>query len=128
MNLFLVCVTLTTLDISGNNICDIDGMVSELETYFSATSIVITYSDQTCHCSASVSSADHQVCREVYPGRWAVECWHGYYLDKASGSCVAACASGYVYDTASATCVSSSSAVDDAIRCQVCEGHSTMMP
>ncbi|GKT19086.1 hypothetical protein ADUPG1_011439, partial [Aduncisulcus paluster] len=99
-----------------------------LETYFSATSIVITYSDQTCHCSASVSSADHQVCREVYPGRWAVECWHGYYLDKASGSCVAACASGYVYDTASATCVSSSSAVDDAIRCQVCEGHSTMMP
>ncbi|GKT33310.1 hypothetical protein ADUPG1_007263, partial [Aduncisulcus paluster] len=119
--------TLTTLDISGNNICDIDGMVSELQAKFTALSSV-TYSDQTCHCSASVSSADHQVCREVYPGRWAVECWHGYYLDKASGSCVAACASGYVYDTASATCVSSSSAVDDAIRCQVCEGHSTMMP
>ncbi|GKT33008.1 Acidic leucine-rich nuclear phosphoprotein 32 like protein, partial [Aduncisulcus paluster] len=118
---------LTTLDISGNNICDIDGMVSELQAKFTALSSV-TYSDQTCHCSASVSSADHQVCREVYPGRWAVECWHGYYLDKASGSCVAACASGYVYDTASATCVSSSSAVDDAIRCQVCEGHSTMMP
>ncbi|GKT13231.1 Acidic leucine-rich nuclear phosphoprotein 32 like protein, partial [Aduncisulcus paluster] len=75
---------LTTLDISDNNICDIEGMVDELETYFS-TGISITYSDQTCHCSASVSSAAHQVCREVYPDRWAVECWNGYYLDKASG-------------------------------------------
>ncbi|GKT16252.1 Acidic leucine-rich nuclear phosphoprotein 32 like protein, partial [Aduncisulcus paluster] len=120
--------TLATLDISGNNICDIDGMVDELETYFSATSIAITYSDQVCKCSASVSSADHQVCREVYPGRWAVECWHGYYLDKASGSCVAVCDSGYEYDTSSETCVTAASSVDDAIRCQVCERHSTMMP
>ncbi|GKT24732.1 hypothetical protein ADUPG1_012828, partial [Aduncisulcus paluster] len=100
---------LTTLDISDNNICDIEGMVDELETYFS-TGISITYSDQTCHCSASVSSSDHQVCREVYPDRWAVECWNGYYLDKSTGTCVEATDSS------------------DIIRCQVCERHSNMKP
>ncbi|GKT36117.1 Acidic leucine-rich nuclear phosphoprotein 32 like protein, partial [Aduncisulcus paluster] len=119
---------LTTLDISDNNICDIEGMVSALETHFSSASISITYSDQTCNCSASVSSANHQVCREVYPNRWAVECWNGYYLDKASGECVAACDSGYEYDTTTETCVSSSSSIDDAIRIQVCERHSNMKP
>ncbi|GKT24918.1 hypothetical protein ADUPG1_012881, partial [Aduncisulcus paluster] len=101
---------LTTLDISGNSICDIDGMVDELETYFTSSSISITSSDQTCHCSASVSSSDHQVCREVYPDRWAVECWNGYYLDKSTRECVEATDSS------------------DIIRCQLCERHSTMMP
>ncbi|GKT27515.1 hypothetical protein ADUPG1_000069, partial [Aduncisulcus paluster] len=117
---------LTTLDISDNNICDIEGIVSQLQTEFPTLSS-ITYSDQTCNCSASVSSANHQVCREVYPNRWAVECWNGYYLDKASGECVAACDSGYEYDTTTETCVSSSSSIDDAIRIQVCERHSNMM-
>ncbi|GKT36817.1 hypothetical protein ADUPG1_009715, partial [Aduncisulcus paluster] len=78
---------LTTLDISDNNICDIEGIVSQLQTEFPTLS-TLTYSDQTCHCSASVSSAAHQVCREVYPDRWAVECWNGYYLDNASGECL----------------------------------------
>ncbi|GKT28935.1 hypothetical protein ADUPG1_000947 [Aduncisulcus paluster] len=90
--------TLTTLDISGNSICNIDNVVSALQTKFTNLSSV-TYSDQTCHCSASVSSSSFQVCREVYPDRWAVECWNGYYLDKASGECVAACPSGTVLDT-----------------------------
>ncbi|GKT35147.1 hypothetical protein ADUPG1_008365, partial [Aduncisulcus paluster] len=121
---------LTTLDISGNNICDIEeGMVSALESNFTTLSS-ITYSDQTCNCSASVSSSSYQVCREVYPNQWAVECWNGYYLDKASGDCVAACDSGYELDTSTTpySCVSVSTSVDDAIRVQVCEGHSNMMP
>ncbi|GKT34470.1 hypothetical protein ADUPG1_007820, partial [Aduncisulcus paluster] len=86
--------TLTTLDISGNSICNIDNVVSALQTKFTNLSSV-TYSDQTCHCSASVSSSSFQVCREVYPDRWAVECWNGYYLDKTTGSCVKACDIGY---------------------------------
>ncbi|GKT27846.1 Acidic leucine-rich nuclear phosphoprotein 32 like protein, partial [Aduncisulcus paluster] len=121
---------LTTLDISDNNICDIEGMVDELETYFS-TGISITYSDQTCHCSASVSSSDHQVCREVYPDRWAVECWNGYYLDKASGECLEVCAGGSEIDTSSGSppypCITAASDVDDSIRVQVCERHTNMM-
>ncbi|GKT29133.1 hypothetical protein ADUPG1_005168, partial [Aduncisulcus paluster] len=100
--------TLTTLDISGNSICNIDNVVSALQTKFTNLSSV-TYSDQTCHCSASVSSSSFQVCREVYPDRWAVECWNGYYLDKTTGSCVEA-----------STEVAS-------VRCQVCEQHSNMM-
>ncbi|GKT35632.1 Acidic leucine-rich nuclear phosphoprotein 32 like protein, partial [Aduncisulcus paluster] len=100
---------LTTLDISDNNICDIEGIVSQLQTEFPTLS-TLTYSDQTCHCSASVSSAAHQVCREVYPDRWAVECWNGYYLDKSTRECVEA------------------TDYSDIIRCQVCEGHSNMMP
>ncbi|GKT37361.1 hypothetical protein ADUPG1_010161, partial [Aduncisulcus paluster] len=118
---------LTTLDISGNNICDIEGMVSALQSNFPTLSS-ITYSDQTCHCSASVSSSSYQVCREVYPDQWAVECWNGYYLDKSTGECVAACDSGFELDTESGTCVYMSASVDDAIRVQVCEGHSNMMP
>ncbi|GKT13627.1 Acidic leucine-rich nuclear phosphoprotein 32 like protein, partial [Aduncisulcus paluster] len=118
---------LTTLDISGNNICDIEGMVSALQSNFSTLSS-ITYSDQTCHCSASVSSSSYQVCREVYPDQWAVECWNGYYLDKSTGECVSACDSGSELNTESGTCVSVSASVDDAIRVQVCEGHSNMMP
>ncbi|GKT31601.1 hypothetical protein ADUPG1_005998, partial [Aduncisulcus paluster] len=120
--------TLTTLDISSNSICNIDNVVSALQTKFTNLSSVI-YSDQSCHCSASVSSTDHQVCREVYSNRWAVECWNGYYLDKASGECVAACSSGTVLDTSTTpdSCVSTTSAVDDAIRVQVCERHSNMI-
>ncbi|GKT33487.1 hypothetical protein ADUPG1_007376, partial [Aduncisulcus paluster] len=92
----------------------------------------ITYSDQTCHCTASVSSSDHQVCREVYPDRWAVECWNGYYLDKASGECLEVCASGYELDSPTGTppysCTTAASDVDDSIRLQVCERHSNMKP
>ncbi|GKT28189.1 hypothetical protein ADUPG1_000492, partial [Aduncisulcus paluster] len=124
-------VVLTTLDISGNSICDIDGMVDELETYFASSSISITSSDQTCHCSASVSSAAHQVCREVYPDRWAVECWNGYYLDKASGECLEVCASGSELDSPNGTppysCITAASDVDDSIRVQVCERNPNMM-
>ncbi|GKT23570.1 hypothetical protein ADUPG1_012470, partial [Aduncisulcus paluster] len=123
---------LTTLDISNNSICDIEGMVSELSTYFGAGLGSITYSDQTCHCTASVSSSDHQVCREVYPDRWAVECWNGYYLDKASGECLEVCASGYELDSPTGTppysCTTAASDVDDSIRLQVCERHSNMKP
>ncbi|GKT32844.1 hypothetical protein ADUPG1_006901, partial [Aduncisulcus paluster] len=119
---------LTTLDISNNSICDIEGMVGELSTYFGAGLSSITYSDQTCHCTASVSSSDHQVCREVYPDRWAVECWNGYYLDKASGECLEVCASGYELDSPTGTppysCTTAASDVDDSIRLQVCERHS----
>ncbi|GKT27843.1 Acidic leucine-rich nuclear phosphoprotein 32 like protein, partial [Aduncisulcus paluster] len=118
---------LTTLNISDNNICDIEGIVSQLQTEFPTLS-TLAYSDQTCYCSASVSSSDHQVCREVYPDQWAVECWNGYYLDKSTGECVAACDSGSELDTESGTCVYMSASVDDAIRVQVCEGHSNMMP
>ncbi|GKT16047.1 Acidic leucine-rich nuclear phosphoprotein 32 like protein, partial [Aduncisulcus paluster] len=121
---------LTTLDISDNNICDIEGIVSQLQTEFPTLS-TLTYSDQTCHCSASVSSSDHQVCREVYPDRWAVECWNGYYLDKASGACFEVCASGSELDTSSGTppysCITAASDVDDSIRLQVCERHTNMM-
>ncbi|GKT33102.1 hypothetical protein ADUPG1_007110, partial [Aduncisulcus paluster] len=121
---------LTTLDISDNNICDIEGIVSQLQTEFPTLS-TLTYSDQTCHCSASVSSSDHQVCREVYPDRWAVECWNGYYLDKASGECLEVCASGSELDTSSGTppytCITAASDVDDSIRVQVCERHTNMM-
>ncbi|GKT35247.1 Acidic leucine-rich nuclear phosphoprotein 32 like protein, partial [Aduncisulcus paluster] len=53
---------LTTLDISSNNICDIDNVVTDLQSKFTNLSTLI-YSDQTCHCSASVSSSAHQVCR-----------------------------------------------------------------
>ncbi|GKT19573.1 hypothetical protein ADUPG1_011530, partial [Aduncisulcus paluster] len=122
---------LTTLDISDNNICDIEGIVSQLQTEFPTLS-TLTYSDQTCHCSASVSSAAHQVCREVYPDRWAVECWNGYYLDKASGECLEVCASGSELDTSSGTppysCITAASDVDDSIRVQVCERHTNMKP
>ncbi|GKT27626.1 hypothetical protein ADUPG1_013934, partial [Aduncisulcus paluster] len=121
--------TLASLDISGNSICDIDNVVVDLLTKFTSLTLSsLTYSDQTCHCSASVSSLSHQVCREIYPDRWAVECWNGYYLDKSTGDCVAACDSGSELDTESGTCVSVSASVDDAIRVQVCEGHSNMMP
>ncbi|GKT27844.1 Acidic leucine-rich nuclear phosphoprotein 32 like protein, partial [Aduncisulcus paluster] len=102
--------TLATLDISGNNICDIDGMVDELETYFSATSIAITYSDQTCNCTMRITSASHEVCREVYPDRWDVECWKGYYYDVDNESCVEA------------------TATEDILRCQVCERNSKTRP
>ncbi|GKT33195.1 hypothetical protein ADUPG1_007182, partial [Aduncisulcus paluster] len=104
-----------------------EGMVSALQSNFPTLSS-ITYSDQTCHCSASVSSSSYQVCREVYPDQWAVECWNGYYLDKSTGECVSACDSGSELNTESGTCVSVSASVDDAIRVQVCEGHSNMMP
>ncbi|GKT37377.1 Acidic leucine-rich nuclear phosphoprotein 32 like protein, partial [Aduncisulcus paluster] len=121
---------LTTLDISDNNICDIEGIVSQLQTEFPTLS-TLTYSDQTCHCSAPVSSSDHQVCREVYPDRWAVECWNGYYLDKASGECLEVCASGSELDTSSGTppysCTTAASDVDDSICLQVCERHTNMM-
>ncbi|GKT27627.1 hypothetical protein ADUPG1_013934, partial [Aduncisulcus paluster] len=120
--------TLTLLDISDNSICDIEGMLSALYTHFSSTSIQIIYSNQTCKCSAPVSSSLHQVCREVYPDRWDVECWNGYYLDEASGECVAVCDSGYVFDKIGETCETTTSPVDDAVRVQVCEGHSTMKP
>ncbi|GKT33304.1 hypothetical protein ADUPG1_007260, partial [Aduncisulcus paluster] len=99
---------LTTLDISSNNICDIDNVVTDLQSKFTNLSTLI-YSDQTCHCSASVSSSAHQVCREVYPDRWAVECWNGYYLDKSTGTCV---------ETTDSS---------DIIRCQVCERNPNMM-
>ncbi|GKT31770.1 hypothetical protein ADUPG1_006129, partial [Aduncisulcus paluster] len=122
---------LTTLDISDNNICDIEGIVSQLQTEFPTLS-TLTYSDQTCHCSASVSSSDHQVCREVYPDQWAVECWNGYYLDKASGECLEVCTSGSELDTSIGTppysCTTATSDVNDSIRLQVCERHSNMMP
>ncbi|GKT28165.1 hypothetical protein ADUPG1_000475, partial [Aduncisulcus paluster] len=121
---------LTTLDISDNNICDIEGIVSQLQTEFPTLS-TLKYSDQTCHCSASVSSAAHQVCREVYPDRWAVECWNGYYLDNASGECLEVCASGSELDTSSGTppytCITAASDVDDSIRLQVCERNPNMM-
>ncbi|GKT36458.1 hypothetical protein ADUPG1_009423, partial [Aduncisulcus paluster] len=101
--------TLTTLDISGNSICNIDNVVSALQTKFTNLSSV-TYSDQTCHCSASVSSSSFQVCREVYPDRWVVECWNGYYLDKTTGSCVKACDIGYAAnENGECTFISSSS-------------------
>ncbi|GKT35188.1 hypothetical protein ADUPG1_002942, partial [Aduncisulcus paluster] len=77
------------------------------------------------------SSAAHQVCREVYPDRWAVECWNGYYLDKASGECLEVCASGSELDTSSGTppysCITAASDVDDSIRVQVCERNPNMM-
>ncbi|GKT28079.1 hypothetical protein ADUPG1_000410, partial [Aduncisulcus paluster] len=101
-----------------------------MQTEFPTLS-TLTYSDQTCHCSASVSSAAHQVCREVYPDRWAVECWNGYYLDNASGECLEVCASGSELDTSSGTppytCITAASDVDDSIRLQVCERNPNMM-
>ncbi|GKT33312.1 hypothetical protein ADUPG1_007264, partial [Aduncisulcus paluster] len=121
---------LDVLDISDNSICDIDGMIYMLGNYY-GTIDLMPY-NQTCHCSASVSSAAHQVCREVYPDRWAVECWNGYYLDKASGECLEVCASGSELDTSSGTppytCITAASDVDDSIRVQVCERHSNMKP
>ncbi|GKT35248.1 Acidic leucine-rich nuclear phosphoprotein 32 like protein, partial [Aduncisulcus paluster] len=113
---------LTTLDISSNNICDIDNVVTDLQSKFTNLSTLI-YSDQTCHCSASVSSSAHQVCREVYPDRWAVECWNGYYLDESTGECVEACGSqGY----SSGACVGTP--ISDDMILSVCANHPTMMP
>ncbi|GKT34788.1 hypothetical protein ADUPG1_008077, partial [Aduncisulcus paluster] len=39
-------------------------------------------------CSLYLSEEDHQVCTEVYSGRYAAECEDGYYYDEATYSCV----------------------------------------
>ncbi|GKT33220.1 hypothetical protein ADUPG1_007200, partial [Aduncisulcus paluster] len=98
---------LVSLDISNNYICDIDGVVSVLSENLSLDTLIS--SAQTCKCTAPVSFADHQVCREVYPDRWAVECWNGYYYNKFSGSCVKATTDSNV------------------TRCSVCERKDNMM-
>ncbi|GKT35724.1 hypothetical protein ADUPG1_008824, partial [Aduncisulcus paluster] len=100
---------LTTLDISSNNICDIDNVVTDLQSKFTNLSTLI-YSDQTCHCSATLTSSDHEVCREAYPDRWTVECWDGFYLDMTTMECVEA-----ITD-------------DEILRAEVCRREPNMMP
>ncbi|GKT27361.1 hypothetical protein ADUPG1_013792 [Aduncisulcus paluster] len=86
---------LAYLDLRNNNICDIDGLVPMFHGKFSSTgkkgkSLKFLHSGQTCHCSSPVSSARYQVCREVAPGRWAVECWKGYYYSEKESACLPA--------------------------------------
>ncbi|GKT35343.1 hypothetical protein ADUPG1_008520 [Aduncisulcus paluster] len=83
---------LSTLVLDNNLICDPDGVSSVLkDSSFFGSSLNLSIEDQTCMCSMPVSFSNHQVCRQVSPGRWNVECWKGYYYDEATKSCEMHC-------------------------------------
>ncbi|GKT23579.1 hypothetical protein ADUPG1_012471, partial [Aduncisulcus paluster] len=100
--------TLTSLNISGNSICDIDNVVSRLQSYFTNLSSIVSHEQSTCPCYDSefgtdVSFSAHKTCRQRSDGEFQVECWHGYFLDKTTNTCVKA------------------KTTEESIRCQVCE-------
>ncbi|GKT22526.1 hypothetical protein ADUPG1_012146 [Aduncisulcus paluster] len=125
--------TLTSLDISGNSICDIDNAISMLQSYFTNTVAIVSSGQSTCPCSDSGSTvlfSSHKTCRQRSDGKYQVECWHGYYLDKETNYCVKACPTGYSLDPSDSTgetcIVDAGVTVDNTVRCQVCERKANM--
>ncbi|GKT27934.1 hypothetical protein ADUPG1_000294, partial [Aduncisulcus paluster] len=120
--------SLTSLNISGNSICDINSVVMSFQSYFTNLTALTASNQSTCPCSESgtdVSFFAHKTCRQRSDGDYQVECWHGYYLDKNTNTCIKACTSGYSVnpsDITGETCAEDLGVEDDnVIRCQVCE-------
>ncbi|GKT15647.1 hypothetical protein ADUPG1_010758, partial [Aduncisulcus paluster] len=98
------------------------------QSYFTNLTTLTASNQSTCPCSESgtdVSFFAHKTCRQRSDGDYQVECWHGYYLDKNTNTCIKACTSGYSVnpsDITGETCAEDLVVEDDnVIRCQVCE-------
>ncbi|GKT33106.1 hypothetical protein ADUPG1_007113, partial [Aduncisulcus paluster] len=116
--------TLTTLNLSNNNICDSTNVGDELSTYFTASGFSLDISGtQNCPCSTIPSFLNHEVCRynpHIEPPSWVVRCWNGYYYDFNQNICVKACPIGE--SLSGSTCVTDSNVIaHNDIRCRVCE-------
>ncbi|GKT36833.1 hypothetical protein ADUPG1_009730, partial [Aduncisulcus paluster] len=103
---------LSSLDISGNNICDIDTVTSALILHFTnlSSSNILSSSQSSCPCTDlyPLSFSKHRTCRKTSAGVYRVECWNGYYWDKNSSTCIEATSD------------------NDKLRCQVCERNGTV--
>ncbi|GKT36821.1 hypothetical protein ADUPG1_009719, partial [Aduncisulcus paluster] len=114
--------TLISLNIDYNFICDIDNVVSALNDHF--TKLMTVYSSasvQSCMCSTEPSFAEHKVCRLGDAGKWAAECWSGYYLDKDTNECIKTCSLEYALNSYTNECEPDTSVrVNNSGRYDIC--------
>ncbi|GKT36158.1 hypothetical protein ADUPG1_009177, partial [Aduncisulcus paluster] len=118
---------LTSLDLSDNLICDVDGVAAELQLiYPNATFVGLSASSNTCMCEESFDFTDHKTCRIRSDGLYQVECWNGYYLDKNTNTCVKACPVGY--GEKAGVCVTDPSVeTSNSLLCATCESSLDVM-
>ncbi|GKT17710.1 hypothetical protein ADUPG1_011161, partial [Aduncisulcus paluster] len=111
--------TLVNLYISGNYVCGAEDLDTAIANKFENLGRYDS-DQQVCECDGFEAGV-HQVCREVNPNLWIVDCWKGYYFDPETNQCTLACPVNYKLDDNNTCKRDADIDFDNVINCQVCD-------